>query len=304
MTIYYGLYEEDKCLFLSENYTATQIELSKKIKEPSPILKYYYTQPCHKDGFKITTKELEPIIIIEKDADKDYKIWNDVKDPRFTIKIVESEKDLKEHEYNNYYILNSSMQFCKKAKNKAKVYFEELKYNEYITELTAFGIPCLNSNFMIAKTIDIKRNWEFYFNKFETNCLFIRPIIDKKFPSLNYGLFSGPDQLTEYGVKGQAIIAKSQRIKEEYRFFISYHKIIASSMYKQNDNVIYSTNVPKNVISLAEIVSSLTLKNISKFVLDIAVSYDGTPSILEINCWSSSGIYSCNPLNIALATLE
>jgi hypothetical protein len=299
MKIYYGVYRDEYCLFLSDNYATTQRELSRKIKEDSKL----YTQPCHSDGSKITKDELKPILVIERNADKDYEKWLSIPTDKFDIKIVESEKDLIEPEKTNYYVINSSMQFCKKTKSLATVYFEKLKYNEYITELTLVGIPCLNSKFIIAKVIDIKRNWEYYFERLDTNCLFIRPIIDKKFSSLNYGKLGGPQQLDDYGVRGLAILAKSQKIKEEYRFFISNNKIITASMYKSNDDIVYSTSIPEKVNSLAETVALLNLNNLHKLVLDIAVSYDDVPSVLEINCWSSSGLYECDYLKIALETI-
>jgi hypothetical protein len=263
----------------------------------------YFTQPCHYDGTIITKEDTWPIIVIEKDADKESD-WSGIKSNKFEIRYVKDASELVDPDHHNYFVLNSSMEFCEKVKDWAWVDFVDLQYDKYIAELKSYGLPCLNGDFIVAKVGDIARKWESYYHHFKENCLFIRPITDKKFPSLNYGLRGGPQQLADMGVhhNQRAIIAKSQRIKEEYRFFIHYKTIITASMYKQNDDVIYSTDIPESARQLADKTARSDF-DVNRYTLDIAITYDDVPQILEVNNWSSSGVYACDKERIALATI-
>jgi hypothetical protein len=88
------------------------------------------------------------------------------------------------------------------------------------------------------------------------------------------------------------IVAEPAAIDAEYRLFVVDGAVITGSRYRKAGEVSIVADVPAAVERLAETLAA-SYSPAAVFVLDVALA-DGTPLVLETNCFHSSGFYAAD----------
>jgi hypothetical protein len=97
-------------------------------------------------------------------------------------------------------------------------------------------------------------------------------------------------------------VAWPRKIYKEARIWIVNGKVVTSSYYKFNDNVVYSENVEPEGLEFAQ--SMVDIYQVAPaFVMDICLTPDGW-KIVEINCINCSGFYQGDLQKIVIALEE
>lgn len=100
-------------------------------------------------------------------------------------------------------------------------------------------------------------------------------------------------------------VAEGKDIIEEYRIICDTSGVITGSRYMLNNeiNIANEASIPDDALNLAHITSLIKpLREHIKdelIVIDIAKTIDDKFYIIELNCFSSSGLYLCNKDKIA-----
>jgi len=134
---------------------------------------------------------------------------------------------------------------------------------------------------------------------------FIRPLTDQK--QFNGKVYSGAlfegwfqrytkcnEDLKYVPPNTLVLVAASQDIAEEYRFFVVKNKIVAHSLYRQNGKLISNPEVPKAALSFADTMINKVWSPCESFVIDIALLGNGQYRVIETNQLGCSGLYACN----------
>ncbi len=175
--------------------------------------------------------------------------------------------------------------FFKKMKNG--VFYDEQNFDQYF--YSKIELPLLNSE---AFFIPIRENKEKTF----TQDLFIKPSKDLK--TFIPGIIKAGQSIQEFIENTQhlknydhelALISPLQIIEEEYRFFVVEKDVITGSLYKKNEQVIYSNQIPDKIWKTAKIYAQLFQPH-DVFTMDLALTPKGI-KIIEYNCWNGSGLY-------------
>lgn len=100
-----------------------------------------------------------------------------------------------------------------------------------------------------------------------------------------------------YGTKSSDIllIAPVQQLLREWRVVVADGKVIAGSQYKNRGEIEHSFDCPKEVWSFAEkVLDHCSYRPERVWVMDIAETAIQNLAVVEINAFSSSGLYCCD----------
>ena len=195
--------------------------------------------------------------------------------------------------------------------------FEELRrIKKQIPSVTTYGIGSsilrshytsyfdkswfLNNSSIMTTWGNFCKDSDFYFSMFSDNCLFIRP-------DSGYKTFTGQTIEKSKFETQQEILKQTssilpetiiwvdvaKNINKEYRFWISDKKIIGQSEYSWNDDDI-GNFIPTEAIEFAQKVASHDWQPDRMYVVDIHLTDNNIPSIIEFNSFSCSGLYNCD----------
>ena len=141
--------------------------------------------------------------------------------------------------------------------------------------------------------------------------LFVRPAAD--FKEFAGGLFTQKQLAEQWKFLDQSYssltkatkiqIAAPKNIASEYRTIIVDKKVIASSLYKENDRVKMDSGVPESIIHYANEMAKLYEPN-KVFTMDICVLTNGAMKIVELNTFNCSGFYYCDHYEIVKQVTE
>lgn len=95
----------------------------------------------------------------------------------------------------------------------------------------------------------------------------------------------------------KVVIAPYEGIEREWRFFVSKNKVITGSQYHLYGKLFESNNYDESAYDLALEVSNLYNPD-EVFTVDICKTYSGEYKVVELNSFSCSGLYLCNPYKI------
>ena len=99
------------------------------------------------------------------------------------------------------------------------------------------------------------------------------------------------------------VMAPIRKIAAEYRLFVVDKQVVTGSRYKMGNRVVYEPLVDDIVLDLANDAIKLFCP-VDAFAIDIAITEDGDPRILEINCINSSGLYAADTMKLVHALDE
>lgn len=210
-----------------------------------------------------------------------------------------------------------TIEFCRKVKEVIGdlphlIFFDEEKLDcsNYYYKFSK-DLPLLNKQCLMLLYKDLLDNWSKVFDYFNENILFMRPNSNMKtFVGGNYlkdntngkELFKNTNNLIDDNCL--CVVAKSEKIISEYRFFIFNKKVITGSQYNRDLALDIREDVLIEAQQLAEKVANDNYQPDLAYTCDIAELEDNTFKVIEINCGSSSGLYAMNKEKILLTILD
>lgn len=99
--------------------------------------------------------------------------------------------------------------------------------------------------------------------------------------------------LTSVTTDTLVLIAPAQSISVEYRFFIVEGMVVTGSQYMRDGMPEVSQDVDSECLAAAERVAGLPWQIDLAYACDIGL-IDGVPKLIELNAFSTSGLYACN----------
>ena len=96
-----------------------------------------------------------------------------------------------------------------------------------------------------------------------------------------------PTKITE-----DIVTASLQDISGEYRFLIVNNQVVAGSQYRYMGRLDVRRDYPQEALEMAEYVATFDM-DLKCYMCDIAMTENGA-KIIELNSFSSSGLYACD----------
>jgi len=177
-----------------------------------------------------------------------------------------------------------------------------LKNFECSTYYTYFGKFLLNQDYLMMPAVELLRQKEFVYEKMGIdNCVFVRPSSGfKEFAgdvvsfeemnknALGFGFYhENPELMT--------VVTTPKVITKEWRFVVAKKKVITGSQYRLGKDV--EPEVVKTTCDAAvyaqSIVDAVEWEPDPIYTLDVCES-DGKLFLLELNAFSTSGLYDCD----------
>lgn len=155
-------------------------------------------------------------------------------------------------------------------------------------------LPLLNSKPLI---LDLKESNNLYAS-FSTD-KFVKPSSDLK--AFTAGVMESGEVLKyfierHYHRSGYAeetvLVHDVQEIDAEYRFICLNGRALQGSMYRKNNQLVLSSDIPGIVLSHAVAYAALYQPS-DLYTMDLAETPNGI-KIVEYNCWNGSGLYAMN----------
>lgn len=165
--------------------------------------------------------------------------------------------------------------------------------------LSHYGKHLFNDLYAIVSLKELQRNKFLYYGIFGKEALiFIRPDSGQKpfqaqlLDMIDIDRFCENHKDIEHEL---VVVSSPKNIRGEWRFVVTKNQeIIACSTYRYQGQV---TKIPSAPIGATELVNELLKIPYypdSVFVMDIAEDNDGKYWLLELNSFSSAGMYACN----------
>jgi hypothetical protein len=177
---------------------------------------------------------------------------------------------------------------------------EKFKCTTYYSYLGEF---LFNQDYEFTTVGEYKRKVDSYYSRFGVdNCLFVRP--DTGLKSFTGQIFTRERHDTDWKYFDQTtkpediiVVSTPKNIKAEYRLVVGDGNIVASSQYQREGKREQLPGCPVSVarmgMAIAHTIDS-DLKVGPMYVVDIAVTHDDIPRLMEINCFNCAGLYECD----------
>ncbi|MDT8924833.1 ATP-grasp domain-containing protein [Pseudomonas taiwanensis] len=185
---------------------------------------------------------------------------------------------------------------------------ERFRCSQYMHQLPAEWL--LNEQHVFVPYAQLIRRPEWFFDLFQSETLFIRPDSGAKtFTGLPIKRdqaaqeFSALRQLTNVPVETLTLVSRGVLVEAEYRFVIVNRKVVAGSRYMVSGEIDISTEVDSACQALAQQVASHAYQVDIAYTCDVAIS-NGRPKVVELNAFSTSGLYACDIKAVYHAIIE
>lgn len=158
----------------------------------------------------------------------------------------------------------------------------------------------LNSDYIFLPWRELRRSKDFVLNVFKGD-VFVRPDSGYK-PFTGFVLreddwdyeLNAQEQTSSVMHNSHILISSAKKIYAEYRFVIAGRKVVTGSQYHQNGETVESAILDPVAIELAEFVAKYPWWQLDVcYTCDIGIT-DAGPKIVEINSFSSAGLYKCD----------
>lgn len=157
---------------------------------------------------------------------------------------------------------------------------------------------------------DFERRFDQMYRLFGASRLFVRPDSGiKTFTGLCIDLETAPfeisslKQLTPVTEKTMVLVAPARVIDAEYRFFIVGGKVITGSQYHVDGKISIDPSVSEVCLRVAEQVAALPRQVDLAYACDVGL-FGGVPKVVELNAFSTSGLYACDSLALFKAVAD
>lgn len=175
---------------------------------------------------------------------------------------------------------------------------ENYKCTKYFPKL---GKHLFNDKYAMVPAAELQRQKWFYYNTFGKEALiFIRPDDgDKSFKGQlmdlqDFDRFWDNKVANACKPEDIVIVSTPKNIRGEYRFVVSKEGIISHSTYVYQGQITKIPAVPSGAYKKCEEILAEGYHPDSVYTVDIAEDNDGNFWLLEINSFSSAGLYACN----------
>ncbi len=175
--------------------------------------------------------------------------------------------------------------------------------------MTYFGKYLFNDRYIILSLNELRRNKWLYYGIFGKEALiFIRPDSGQKpfqaqlLDLLDFDRFVIDNQIIGHDL---VIVSSPKKILWEGRFVVSRNKeVIAHSTYRFQDQITKISSVPEGAMALCKELLEVGYYPDSVFCIDICQDAENDFWLLELNSFSSAGLYECNKKQIVQKVSE
>jgi hypothetical protein len=165
--------------------------------------------------------------------------------------------------------------------------------------MTHFGEYLFNDKYSIISLKEFHRQKEFFINIYgKEGYIFLRPDSGQKtfqaklIETRDIDRFCEAQKFIEHDL---VVVSTPKNIQWEGRFVVSKDgEIIAQSTYRQDGKSVVTPSVPRESIELCNKLIKIGYYPDSIFCIDICQDSDGNYWLLEINSFSSAGLYACD----------
>lgn len=169
--------------------------------------------------------------------------------------------------------------------------------------MTYFGEYLFNDKYAMVSLNELHRQKRFFYDTFgKDSYIFLRPDSGQKtfqaklLEECDFERFYISNDMVRHNL---VIVSTPKNIKWEGRFIVSkYGEIIAHSTYRKEGKILRSSAVPKESIELCKKLLDTGYYPDSVFCIDICEDDDGNYWLLELNTFSSAGLYNCDKRKI------
>lgn len=212
-------------------------------------------------------------------------------------------------------LIIGSIQFTRHFKRRHEencpgAYYSEKSYrcSQYMHQLPSEWL--LNCGHVFAPWGDFSKRPEWFYDLYGKSSLFVRPDSGaKSFTGLvieRSGCeheISALRQLARVPDDELCLICPATNVGDEYRFVICHRRVISGSRYMSDGQINVSEYVDPDCWAMAERVAAHRFQVDIAYTCDVTLS-DGMPKIVELNAFSTSGLYACDPKMVYHAVIE
>ena len=165
--------------------------------------------------------------------------------------------------------------------------------------MSHFGKYLFNDRYSIISLAELKRHLFFFYGIYGKEAMiFVRPDSGQKpFQAQLVDMLDFENFYTRAEtIKHELVVVSSPKnIRGEWRFVVtSKQEIIACSTYRYQGQITKIPSAPLGATALVKELLKVGYYPDSVFVIDICEDNDGNFWLLEINSFSSAGLYECN----------
>jgi hypothetical protein len=165
--------------------------------------------------------------------------------------------------------------------------------------MSHFGKYLFNDRYAIISLAELKRHLFFFYGVFgKETMIFVRPDSGQKpfqaqlVDMQDFERFYDSAQTFEHEL---VMVSSPKNIRGEWRFVVTNEQeIIAQSTYRYNGQITKIPSAPVGATNLVKELLKIGYYPDSVFVMDVCEDSDGNFWLLELNSFSSAGLYACN----------
>jgi len=171
------------------------------------------------------------------------------------------------------------------------------------------GPYLLNDTHTFCRLRDLRGQWSTWVDQMGS-ALFVRPDSGAKAFTgqvvLDFDRFEARERpyLDAMAADERVVVAPLKAIQAEWRLVIIGGKVVAGSRYKFEGRRDVSAEVPLKVRAFAQDVAGNIAPPAVAYMLDVAKEDSGRLSVVELNSFSCSDLYVCEPLAVVKALQE
>lgn len=206
--------------------------------------------------------------------------------------------------YDNPCIFQGSIQLSKIIKDKLKnrnnypilfCTFENYQCSKYYFH---YGQKLFNDKYCLISLKELGRQRFLFYGIFgKEGLIFIRPDSgDKPFQADLLDILDLDRFLIKHkDIENELILISTPKtIRGEWRFVVTkYKEILGYSLYKYQDQITKIPSAPPQAISFVNDLLKIEYYPDSVFVIDVCEDNEGKFYLLELNSFSSAGLYAC-----------
>lgn len=175
--------------------------------------------------------------------------------------------------------------------------------------MSHFGKYLFNDKYAIVSLAELKRHLFFFYGIFgKETMIFVRPDSGQKpfqaqlVDMQDFENFYAQGRSIEHEL---VVVSSPKNIRGEWRFVVTSNKdIISQSTYRYMGQITRIPSAPAGATALVKELLNVGYYPDTIFVMDVCEDNDGNYWLLELNSFSSAGLYECNKTDIVKKVSE
>jgi len=201
-------------------------------------------------------------------------------------------------------ITYGTVQFCRQIeKHFGRMWMPGMYFNRNVKSFVRFAVQLgdelLNSDYTILPYGEVKRRFV------NQEAMFIKPESGlKEFTGQVLNYKEDFDKLSSHAPIDDTtlcVIATPKNIKAEFRYVICEKEVITGSEYRWDDVLDVRRDTHPVCDAMANKIAKADWQADTVYVCDVALLHDDTAKVIELNAFSSSGLYACDTYKIVEA---